>query len=97
ILVDLMGYCGVSRLEVMSLQPAPVQASWLIYPGTTGADFIDYLLCDRVVVPPANASLFREKLVLLPHSYQINDNQQSIAATPFRRSDQGLPENDFVF
>ena len=47
ILVEMMGFSGFTRLEVMAAKPAPVQMSWLAYPGTTGADFIDYLLGDR--------------------------------------------------
>ncbi|HEY2250230.1 MAG TPA: tetratricopeptide repeat protein, partial [Planctomycetaceae bacterium] len=61
ILVDMMGYSGHSRLEVMSLRPAPIQASWLSYPGSTGAEFIDYLVGDRIVTAPERAADFSEK------------------------------------
>jgi predicted O-linked N-acetylglucosamine transferase (SPINDLY family) len=97
ILVDMMGYSGHSRLEVMSLRPAPVQASWLSYPGTTGAEFIDYLVGDRIVTPPERAADFSEKLVLLPHCYLITDHEQPISATSARRGDYGLPDRGFVF
>jgi protein O-GlcNAc transferase len=97
ILVDLMGYCGFSRLEVFALRPAPIQVSYLVYPGTTGADFIDYLLADRIVAPPEATAHFTEKLVWLPHSYQVNDREQPIAATPNRRTPHGLPEKGFVY
>ena len=61
-----------------------------------GADFIDYLVADRFVVLPEHAADYSEKLVLLPGSYQVNDRQRPIAATPSRR-ELGLPENGFVF
>jgi predicted O-linked N-acetylglucosamine transferase (SPINDLY family) len=97
ILIDMMGYSGFSRLEAMASRPAPVQASWLSYPGTTGADFIDYAIVDCVVVPPALAPHFSEKLAYLPHSFLVNDHRQPIADTPARRAGHGLPENGFVF
>lgn len=97
LLIDLMGWCGFSRLDVFALRPAPVQASYLVYPGTTGADFIDYLIGDPVVTPPEHAAAYSERLVLLPHAYQVNDDEQPIAATSYSRPACGLPESGFVF
>jgi predicted O-linked N-acetylglucosamine transferase (SPINDLY family) len=97
ILVDLQGYAQYPRMVLLALRPAPIQVHYLGYPGTLGAEFVDYLIGDPVVTPPERAALFREKLVLLPHCYQVNDHQQPIATTAFTRSGQGLPQRGFVF
>ena len=96
IAVDLGGHTGLSRLQIFSHRPAPVQASWLGYPGTTGAPFIDYLIGDPVVTPPEDQPFYSEKLVQLPDTYFPTDPARFIGATP-NRSDEGLPEEGFVF
>ena len=96
ILVDLKGYTVHARPEIMALRPAPVQVNYLGYPGTMGADFIDYIVGDRFVTPVARAGEFSENLVIMPDSYQVNDRRRLIAGTPSRQA-LGLPENGFVF
>jgi protein O-GlcNAc transferase len=83
-------------LGILASRPAPVQVSYLGFPGTTGASFIDYLIADRVVLPPAQQSFFTEKIAFLPHSYQANDSMRKIAAAPTRH-EAGLPDSGFVF
>ena len=73
-----------------------MQVSYLGFPGTSGADFIDYLIADSVVAPPSADATFSERLARLPHSYQVNDYRQPIAETPVTRREQGLPEEGFV-
>jgi protein O-GlcNAc transferase len=97
ILVDLMGYMKHNRLGIFAFRPAPVQVEYLGYPGTTGADFIDYLITDYVVTPKGDNTYYSENLVRLPHCYQINDNTQKISAKSFNRAECGLPQNAFVF
>jgi len=97
ILVDLKGYTIQSRTAILALRPAPIQVSYLGYPGTMGAEFIDYIIGDAVVTPPEFADDFSEKIVTLPNSYQVNDYQQAISSTPMTRSQYGLPESGFVF
>lgn len=96
ILVDLKGYTANTRSEIMALRPAPIQVSYLGYPGTMGADFIDYLVGDRYVTPPEHAEGYSEKLVLMPGSYQANDRKRPIIDPPSRR-ELGLPDDAFVF
>jgi len=79
ILVDLKGHTARSRLEIFALRPAPLQVSYLGFPGTLGAGFIDYAIVDRVVVPEADFAHYSEKLVRLAGSYQVNDRSQPIA------------------
>jgi protein O-GlcNAc transferase len=97
ILVDLKGHTKDARLEILAHRPAPVQVSYLGYPGTTGVDFIDYVIADETVAPLAHQAFYTEKLVHLPYSYQVNDNARSIAAQTLTRQDAGLPEQGFVF
>ena len=97
ILVDLKGHTKGARLGILACRPAPVQVHYLGYPGTTGADFIDYLITDRIVTPEDHAPYYSEKLVYLPHCYQVNDHQQEIAFRDWNRETLGLPGNGFVF
>jgi predicted O-linked N-acetylglucosamine transferase (SPINDLY family) len=97
IAVDLAGYTQHSRPGVLAQRPAPIQASWLGYCGTSGGEFIDYLVADRIVVPPAQQRFFSEKLVFLPDSFMVADATQPVSdATPHRR-DCALPDDGFVF
>jgi protein O-GlcNAc transferase len=97
ILVDLMGYMKHNRLGIFAFRPAPVQVEYLGYPGTTGADFMDYLIADHVVTPKGENTYYSENLVRMPHCYQINDNTQKISAKSFNRAECGLPQNAFVY
>jgi predicted O-linked N-acetylglucosamine transferase (SPINDLY family) len=97
ILVDLKGYTRDARTEILAFRPAPIQVNYLGYPGTTGADFIDYIIGDPVVTPLVHQPHFSEKIVQLPHSYQPNDTQRAIAEKAPTRADCGLPEGAFVF
>jgi protein O-GlcNAc transferase len=97
ILVDLKGHTRGARLGILACRPAPVQAHYLGYPGSTGADFIDYLITDKIVTPKDHAAYYSEKLVYLPHCYQVNDDQQEIADRNWSRKALGLPEKGFVF
>jgi len=96
IAIDLGGHTGLSRLQIFSHRPAPVQASWLGYPGTTGAAFMDYLIADAVVAPPEDQPFYSEKLVQLPDTYFPADPSRTIGVTP-GRADEGLPVQGFVF
>jgi protein O-GlcNAc transferase len=71
--------------------------SYLGFPGTSGADFIDYIITDRIVSPPNHARYYTEKLVYMPYCYQVNDRHQPIADRDYQRSDFDLPETGFVF
>ena len=97
ILVDLKGHTKGARLGILAYRPAPIQVHYLGYPGTTGADFIDYLITDRVVIPEDHDTFYSEKLVFLPQSYQVNDHQQEIASRNWSREALGLPDEGFVF
>ena len=97
ILVDLKGHTGNNRLRICTYRPAPVLVTYLGFPGTTAAKFIDYMITDKVVTPKPLAKFFTEKLVYMPDCYQVNDDQQPIATKKTTRSDWGLPDKEFVF
>jgi predicted O-linked N-acetylglucosamine transferase (SPINDLY family) len=97
ILVDLMGFTTYARTAIFAQRPAPVQVSYLGYPGTMGAPYIDYLIADRIVIPDYQRQHYSENVVFLPDSYFVNDSRRAIAETPFSREQLGLPPTGFVF
>ena len=97
ILVDLNGLSGEARPGVLARRPAPVQAFWLGYPGTTGAPYVDYLIADRFVIPEADREHYSEAVVTLPGAYLPTDDRRLVAPTRPSRTDLGLPERGFVF
>jgi predicted O-linked N-acetylglucosamine transferase (SPINDLY family) len=97
IAVDLKGVTQDARLGIFSFRAAPIQVSYLGYPGTLGADYIDYLIADKTLIPTQSQQHYSEKIVYLPDSYQVNDRHRVIASTQFTRQELGLPEDAFVF
>lgn len=96
IAVDLSGHTDGARTAILARRVAPIQVAYLGYPGTLGADYIDYLIADLTVIPPEHQSHYGEKIVYLPHSYLPNDSTRSIDAAP-AREEAGLPPEVFVF
>ncbi|KAF8058410.1 hypothetical protein HT031_005534 [Scenedesmus sp. PABB004] len=100
--VNLNGYTKGARNEVFALRPAPVQASYMGFPATTGAPFLPYLISDAVVSPPELAHCYSEALALMPHCYFVNDYKRAHrevldkSRLP-RRSEFGLPEDRVIF
>jgi protein O-GlcNAc transferase len=94
VLVDLNGHTDGENFAVLAQRPAPRQLSWLGYPGTTGADFLDGLIVDRVVAPDAQE--FCEPLLHLSGSYFVSDTSRVVGPPP-SRAEAGLPEDGFVF
>jgi predicted O-linked N-acetylglucosamine transferase (SPINDLY family) len=97
ILVDLKGYTKSARTQVVALRPAPIQVNYLGYPGTMGADFIDYIITDRFITPPGQEPFFSEQFVYLPDCYQINDRKRKIVDQTPARTECGLSQDGFVF
>jgi len=97
IAIDLKGHTRLGRLGFFARRIAPVQINYLGNPGTIGADFIEYMIVDKVTVPETHKQYLSEKPIYLPHCYQPNDDQRSIPETTTTRADFGLPDNGFVF
>src|SRR6185436_6478956 len=96
IAVDLNGHTHEARPGIFSHRPAPVQVNYLVYPGTAGAGYMDYVLADRIVLPLDQQAFFSEKIIHLPDCYQANDATRSLLPAP-SRAELGLPEQAFVF
>jgi len=95
--VDLNGYTEFGRTNIFALRAAPIQINYLGYPGTMGAEYMDYLIADHTVVPEAQRRHYAEKIVYLPNSYLPHDSTSEIAAKKISRAELGLPEEGFVF
>ena len=95
ILVDLKGATYGTLLPVMAMRPAPLQVSWLGFPGSTGAPYIDYVIGDRIVTPFDDAAHFSEKIAQMPGCYQPNDAHRPLPLDA-RRSDCGLADEALV-
>ena len=97
IAIDLNGYIDGGRPSIFKARVARVQVNYYGYPGTMGANFMDYIVGDRFVIPPGNEIHYQEKIIFLPGSYQPNDDQRPIAEPSGSRSEHGLPEEAFVY
>jgi predicted O-linked N-acetylglucosamine transferase (SPINDLY family) len=97
IAVDLCGHTRNNRAGIFALRAAPVQVNYLGYLGTMGANYMDYIVADPIVVTPQNESHFSEKIIYLPDTHQVNDRKGRIADKPFTREELGLPLTGFVF
>ena len=95
IAIDLKGHTRQTRFELLAMRPAPVQVSFLGYPGTTGAHFLDYVIGDPVVTPLEHAPHYTERIAQMPASYQPNDSRRALPPAP-SRSELGLPEDAVV-
>lgn len=95
ILIDLMGYTEDNCLEAFAYRPAPVQATYLGYPGTLGTDFMDYIITDRVVTPPSMQPYYSETFAYLPNCYQVNNGDQRCGPIP-PWQECGLPDGAIV-
>jgi len=97
IAIDLKGYTTGARPRIFSYRAAPIQVSYLGYPGTLGASYIDYLIADPTLIPPESQVYYSEKIAYLPNSYQVNDRKRVISTRSFSKQELGLPEEGFVF
>lgn len=95
VLIDLKGHTVNGRLGIFAWRPAPVQVTYLGFPGTSGATYIDYMVGDPYVSPLSEAAFYSEKLALMPHCYQPNDRQRA-RPKPDSRVAHGLPEDALV-
>ncbi len=96
IAVDLGGHTSGARPWVLAHHPAPVQAKYMGYPGTSGSDFIDWLVADRTVVPTDQDAFFSEQIAALPDTLWVTDTQVALPP-PTSRAEAGLPDTGFVF
>jgi predicted O-linked N-acetylglucosamine transferase (SPINDLY family) len=97
IAVDLKGFTRDARPGIFARRAAPLQVSFLGYPGTTGIGGMDYLVADRVMIPTGHAEHYTEQIIYLPDSYQVNDSSRMLPEEPPARHELGLPDSGFVY
>ena len=97
IAVDLKGFTQDARTGIFAHRAAPIQVNYLGYPGTLGADYMDYIIADKTLISPEIQSCYSEKVIYLPNSYQVNDRRRLISDREITRQELGLPEHGFVF
>ena len=97
IAIDLKGFTRNSRPNIFADICAPIQVNYLGYPGTMGANYIDYLIADQTLIPEENKFHYLENIVFMPNSYQVNASDRVTSKTLSLRKEQGLPSKGFVF
>ncbi|WP_065372411.1 O-linked N-acetylglucosamine transferase, SPINDLY family protein [Ensifer adhaerens] len=97
ILVDLKGHTLESRATIFNHKAAPIQVSWLGFPGTNVNVDLDYIIGDPFVLPDGSEMHYYEKYCRLPETYQPNDPYSRPLPQPMSRRQLGLPEDAFVF
>ena len=97
IAIDLGGHTRWARTGVFSCRAAPIQVNYLGYPGTMGADYMDYIIADRTLIPESSQVDYLEKVAYLPNSYMVDDSKRQVSKKIFTRGEFNLPENQFIY
>jgi predicted O-linked N-acetylglucosamine transferase (SPINDLY family) len=95
IALDISGTMGAARQGIFAHKPAPVQVN--LYGYTSGAPYMDYMLSDRVVIPPEHREEYTEKVVYMPDAWLANDATRQVSDRHFTRTELGLPEVGVVY
>jgi predicted O-linked N-acetylglucosamine transferase (SPINDLY family) len=93
IAIDLGGFTQDTRTEIFAMQAAPIQVNYLGYSSTMGAEYIDYIIADKILIPEDKRQHYSEKVVYMPDSFMVNDK----SIRTFTREEMGLPNNGFIF
>jgi predicted O-linked N-acetylglucosamine transferase (SPINDLY family) len=97
IAIDLSGYTKGGRTAIFAKRIAPIQINYLGYPGTMGAKYYDYLIADEILIKPGEERFYSEKIIYMPDSYQVNDQDRKIYSPIDNRKFWNLPENETVY
>lgn len=97
IAIDLGGHTKDARTGIFSYRAAPIQVNYLGYPGSIGAEYIDYIIGDKMIIPKSNQQYFSEKIAYLPNTYMVDDSNRIAAKTHLEKSEFNLPETGFIF
>jgi predicted O-linked N-acetylglucosamine transferase (SPINDLY family) len=97
IAIDMGGFAAENRTGIFACRAAPIQVNYLVYPGTMAAQYMDYIVADKILIPPSSQHFYSEKVVYLPNSYQVNDSRRTFSGEQPTRQSLGLPEKSFVF
>ena len=97
IAVDLNGYTLDAKPGIFFQRAAPVQVSYLGYPGTMSAECMDYIIADEIVIPQESQRFYTEKVLYLPGCYQVNGSGREISNAFPTREGCGLPKTGFIY
>ena len=97
IAIDLMCFTKYHKFGIFVKRCAPIQVNYLGYPGTSGTNYLDYIIVDKIIIPKESQKYYSEKIVYLPNTYQANDSTKKISDKIFTREELGLPMDGFVF
>jgi len=97
IAIDLMCFTKYHKFGIFVKKCAPIQVNYLGYPGTSGTNYLDYIIADKILIPKDSQKYYSEKIVYLPDTYQANDSTKKISDRIFTREELGLPKDAFVF
>ena len=97
IAIDLMCFTKYHKFGIFVKRCAPIQVNYLGYPGTSGTNYLDYIIADKILIPKESQKYYSEKIVYLPDTYQANDSTKKISDKIFTREELGLPKDGFVF
>jgi len=97
IAIDLMCFTKYNKFGIFVKRCAPIQVNYLGFPGTSGANYLDYIIADKIIIPKESQKYYSEKIVYLPDTYQANDSTKKISDKIFTREELGLPKNGFIF
>jgi len=97
IAIDLKGITKNERMGIFSRRVAPIQVNYLGYPGTTGANYFEYIIADKILITTDTEKFYSEKIIYLPDSYQVNDRNRERGNQIVNKQEYGLPDNSFVF
>lgn len=95
ILLELNGPTRANRMGILAYRPAPIQIDYLGWPGSVGGRLVDYIIADEYTVPENKESLYPEKIIKIPKTYQINDFIHLNLPQKPNRNSVGLPEGDY--
>jgi len=97
IAIDLKGFTQDCQPNIFAEGSAPIQVSYLGYPGTMAANYMDYLIADHTLIPEEKQQHYSEKIVYMPGSYQVNVSKRSVSKASLLRHELGLPNTGFIF
>jgi predicted O-linked N-acetylglucosamine transferase (SPINDLY family) len=97
--IDLNVHTSGSRMALFAKRLAPLQINYLGYAGTSGAEFYDYIIADKVAIDSSQEKFFTEKVAYLPNSFFPTNSASKInESIPIpSRLNQGIPEDAFIF
>jgi len=96
VLVDLQGITSGARPDILSYRPAPIQMTYLGFPGTTGHPCIDYVIADKFLIPEDLKPFYTEEPFYMPEVFQCSDRQRPVGKTPDKAT-YNLPEDKFIY